>query len=38
MVLEAAKERVSVQHQIFEENWDTFDSQSENASDCYESK
>ena len=27
MVLEAAEERVSLQHQMFEENWDVFDSQ-----------
>ena len=36
MVLEAAKECVSLQHQMFEENWDIFDSQSETTSDSDE--
>ncbi|KAL9960500.1 hypothetical protein ACROYT_G033968 [Oculina patagonica] len=33
MVLEAAKECVFLQHQMFEENWEKFDSQSETTSD-----
>ena len=37
MVLETAEERVSLQHQMFEENWDIFDSQSEYTSDSDES-
>ena len=36
MVLEVAKERVFLKHQMFEEKWDIFDSQGENTSDCDE--
>ena len=33
MVLEVAKQIVSLQHQMFERKWDIFDSPSENTSD-----
>ena len=36
MVLEVARKCVSLQHKMFEEKWDIFDSQSENTSDCDE--
>ena len=32
-LLELLQKKVSLQHQMFEENWDIFDNQSENTSD-----